>query len=287
MKLIAIDMDGTLLNSQQTISRQNKEAIQAAISQGIQVVIATGRAHFDAQTFIGEAGLALPIIGANGATYHNQQGELELSVPIPNEKAFDIISWLHDEEYYYEIFTNQAIYTPHHGRNLLSIELDRLQSANPSINRDELEAAALKQFNQTGYAFLSSFEDIKKEDTEIYNILAFSFLKEKRDKGWDQFKEEKSLTLVSSGDHNFELEHHNASKGNMLTYLASQYNLPLEETMVIGDSFNDLSMMNAAAYSVAMGNAREEIKQKCTHVTLSNQEDGVADAISLILETQK
>ncbi|RSL33045.1 HAD family phosphatase [Salibacterium salarium] len=285
MKLIAIDMDGTLLNPKQTISPQNKEAIQTAMDEGIQVVIATGRAHFDAHTFLEEAGLSVPIIGANGATYHNKKGELELSVPIAKEQAYDILSWLNDENYYYEVFTNRAIYTPHHGRNLLNIELDRLQSANPQLNREELETAAIKQFNQTGYAFLSSFEDIKKEDIEIYNILAFSFLEEKRNKGWDQFKKETSLTLVSSGDHNFELEHHNASKGNMLTYLASQHNLLLEETLAIGDSFNDLSMMNAAGHSIAMGNAKPEIKNKCSHVTLSNQEDGVAHAIAQLLES--
>ncbi|MFZ4452871.1 Cof-type HAD-IIB family hydrolase [Salibacterium aidingense] len=284
MKLIAIDMDGTLLNPEQIVSRKNRQAIQEAQSRGIKVVIATGRAHFDAQMFLEEAGLALPIIGANGATLHDKEGRRQLSVPMAEHQAYDILAWLEENEYYYEVFTNRAIFTPHHGRDLLSIELDRLESANPETDRKALERASKRQFNQSGYAFISSAADIKKEEVEIYNILAFSFLKEKRDRGWAQFQREEQLTLVSSGDHNFELEHLHASKGQMLKYLADMEGISLEDAAAIGDSFNDLSMMNAVGCSAAMGNARDEIKRQCSITAPSNADDGVAAVITQMLE---
>ncbi|MGY4691318.1 Cof-type HAD-IIB family hydrolase [Salibacterium sp. K-3] len=284
MKLAAIDMDGTLLNPEQKISKANVKAIRDAAQHGVKVVIATGRAHFDAWTFLEEAGLTLPVIAANGATFHDEKGDLQQSVPMPEEKAHAILSWLEDNDYYYEVFTNRAIFTPHHGRDLLSIELDRLESANPAVDRKTLEHAAARQFNQSGYAFISSASDIRQEHVEIYNILAFSFLQEKRDEGWARFQGEEQLTLVSSGDHNFELEHHNASKGQMLQYAAGKEGIALEDTLAIGDSFNDLSMMRTAGYSAAMGNARNEIKQQCTITAPSNAEDGVAAIITQMLE---
>ncbi|WP_041087506.1 Cof-type HAD-IIB family hydrolase [Jeotgalibacillus soli] len=282
MKLIAIDLDGTLLNSQNEISDENKTAIKQAQKAGIEVVIATGRAHFDVQEIFKDTEISTWIIAANGATIHSPDGKLFSSVPIDKETALQAIAWLEEEGYYYEVFSNEAIYTPQKGRELLEIEMDRVKSANEDVDRATLEEAAAKQYSQSGFSFISSPKELEPASIDIFNILAFSFHQEKLNKGWEKFKGRDDLTLVTSAHHNFELEHSQASKGHALTRLASNFNIPLHETMAIGDSMNDFSMMAIAGKRVAMGNARPEIQHIADEITLRNDEHGVAEALKKI-----
>ncbi|MBP0725242.1 HAD family phosphatase [Bacillus sp. RG28] len=277
-KLIAVDLDGTLLNEENRISDKNLEAIIDAQKNGIEVVVATGRAHFDVKRIFKDTGITTWIISANGATIHKPNGELFHSIPINKEVAIDALSWLEKEGFYYEVSSNHSIYSPQKGQDLLVIEMDRIKSANPDVNIEELQSAAEKQNSQAGFSFIQSYKDIE-EDLDIYNILAFSFHEEKLKKGWSKFETQKELTIVKSANHNFELEHKNASKGNALEILANKLNIELVETAAVGDSFNDLSMLKIAGRSAAMGNANEEIKNACKEITLTNDEDGVAHFI--------
>ncbi|MFD0828156.1 Cof-type HAD-IIB family hydrolase [Neobacillus sp. M.A.Huq-85] len=279
VKLIAVDLDGTLLNEENRISQRNLEAIKFAQSNGVEVVIATGRAHFDVQEIFKDTGLKTWIIAANGATIHQPNGELLHSKAINLEDALTILSWLENENFYYEVFTNHSIFTPQNGRELLAIEMDRLKSANPDVSIEKLKYAAKKQYSQTGFSFIKSYQDLIGMKEDIYNILAFSFHEEKLKKGSSQFEYLEDITIVSSAKHNFEFEHKNASKGIALEILANKLGIPLTDTAAVGDSFNDLSMMRAAGKSIAMGNALEEIKDLCDEVTLPNVEDGVAHLI--------
>ena len=279
IKLVAVDLDGTLLNENNEVSKKSLASIKLAEENGIEVVIATGRAHFDVQAIFENTDIKTWIIGANGATIHKPNGELFHSEPINRQDAIDILSWLEQEEYYYEVFSNQSIYTPQYGKELLAIEMDRLKSANPEVNIDQLQNAVNKQFSQTGFSFIKSYKDLLKNDMDFYNILAFSFSEEKLQKGWNRFEQSKDLTIVTSANHNFELEHKNASKGNALQILAGKLNIDLSKTAAIGDSFNDVSMLKIAGRSAAMGNAQKEIQELCHEVTLSNVEDGVAHFI--------
>ncbi|MBT2214940.1 Cof-type HAD-IIB family hydrolase [Virgibacillus dakarensis] len=288
MRLIAIDLDGTLLNKENRISQNNLQAIKDAQSSGVEVVVATGRAHFDVKEIFKGTGINTWIIGANGATIHKPDGNLFHSVPIHKEVVMEILRWLEQEDFYYEVFSKYSIFTPHNGRELLAIEMDRVKSANPDTNMQELHEAARKQFSQTGFSYIQSFTDLLQMDTEFYNILAFSFDAEKLKKGWTKFAPRKELSIVKSAKHNFELENVNASKGFALKRLANKLNIPLADTAAVGDSFNDLSMLKIAGSSAAMGNAHPEIKNACHEITLSNDEDGVAHFIhSLSLVSKK
>lgn len=91
--------------------------------------------------------------------------------------------------------------------------------------------------------------------------------------------------MVISSDRNFEVEHKDASKGNALCYLANHLSIPMQETVAIGDSYNDISMLTMAGKGIAMGNANDDIKAVCSKVTLTNVEDGVAHALFNILKT--
>ncbi len=280
MKMIAIDLDGTLLNNESQISTENLEAIKKAQNEGVEVVVATGRAEFDVREVFSKTGLSTWVIGANGATIHTPEGELFDSVPIQPKDAEEILSWLEAEDYYYEVFSDDAILTPEKGRDLLYIELDRIRTANPDANIAELEHALKKQFGQTGFKKVPSYREIIESGAPLYNVLAFSFEKEKRDQGWRHFENYPHLTLVSSGVHNFELEHKYASKGMALEKLATHLGYDLRDTAAIGDSPNDLSMLSVAGHKAAMGNGRDAVLEACDFITKTNDEHGVAHAIT-------
>ncbi|WP_110111864.1 Cof-type HAD-IIB family hydrolase [Bacillus sp. CGMCC 1.16541] len=283
-KLIAIDLDGTLLNNENEISNENLQAIKDAQAQGVEVVVATGRAAFDVKQIFAKTDVKTWIIAANGATIHEPTGEQYVSVPMEKTEALAILKWLEENDYYYEVFSDEAIYTPQNGRELIAIEMDRLKSANPELDVESLQLAASKQFSQSGFAFIPSYTELENQSLPIYNILAFSFDEEKLTNGWNRFKDRQDLTLVTSANHNFELEHKDASKGNALKRLADHLQLSLDESAAIGDSMNDYSMLSVVKTGIAMGDARQEIKDIATFVTKENDEHGVAHAIYRLLK---
>lgn len=141
MKLIAIDLDGTLLNSKHQVSLENENALRQAQRDGIEVVVSTGRAHFDVMSIFEPLGIKTWVISANGAVIHDPEGRLYHHETIDKKRAYDILSWLESENYYYEVFTGSAIYTPQNGRELLDVELDRFRSANPEADLSVLKQA--------------------------------------------------------------------------------------------------------------------------------------------------
>ncbi|WP_028400169.1 Cof-type HAD-IIB family hydrolase [Ectobacillus panaciterrae] len=284
MSLIAIDLDGTLLNHRNEISEENIKAIQYAQERGFEVVISTGRAYFDVRKICEKAGLSTFVIGTNGATIHSKDEKRISAAAIDKNHVLSILRWLDERNYYYEVFTEKAIYTLKKGREDFYNEIKSMSSADLDADMKELVEMAERQFDQFGYVLVENYHDILKQEEDFYNILACSFDKKKLEEGWAQFKEFDELLVVSSADHNIEITSKNASKGIALEKLVSLTNCSLDQAMAIGDSNNDLSMLQKVGYSVAMGNAKDEIKNVCTATTLKNDENGVAHAIYQYLE---
>lgn len=281
MSFIAIDLDGTLLNGENEISEENKKAIQYAKDRGIEVIISTGRAYFDVQTICKKAGISPYIIGTNGATTHSKDGKVLSSIPISKERVESILKWLDERDFYYEVFTDKAIYTLEKRREYFYQEIQRLKSTDLY---KETAAEAERQFDQFGYVLVENYPDILKQEEEVFNILACSFDQKKLAEAWDRFNMIGELGVVSSAEHNIEITNNSASKGNALEKMAFLMNVSLEKSMAIGDSNNDLSMFRKVGYSVAMGNAKDDIKAVCTTTTLKNDDDGVAHAIYQFME---
>ncbi|MDQ0247743.1 Cof subfamily protein (haloacid dehalogenase superfamily) [Bacillus fengqiuensis] len=284
MSFIAIDLDGTLLNDQNEISEENIKAIRYAGDRGFEVVISTGRAYFDVQTICEKAGLSQFVIGTNGSTIHSKHGERISSIILTEDCVKSILQWLDDRNYYYEVFTDKAIYTLKKRREHFQNEIQSLKSAHLDEDMKELVEVAERQFDQVGYVLVENYHDILKREEEFYNILACSFDKNKLKEAWSQFEKFDELQVVSSADHNIEMTSRSASKGMALEKLAFLLNGSLDQAMAIGDSNNDLSMFEKVGYSVAMGNAKDDIKAVCTTTTLTNDENGVAHAIYRYME---
>jgi len=284
--LIAIDLDGTLLNHENTISAENMEALTFAHDQGVMVVIATGRSYHDVINILNESNFPMTpwIISANGSTIHHPNGEKVHSVPIEKEAAEPILKWLEDEGFYYEVFADHSLLTPQHGRDLLEKEAEKLRTEDPSVKEEDIQRALATQYSQTGFEFIPSYQDIIRSNADIYNILAFSFHDEKLNRGKENFRGLKGFSIVSSGKHNFEFIHENSSKGKALEKLGEILQIPLLKMAAVGDNYNDVSMLTMVGRSAAMGNADDAVKEKAHEVTLENHEHGVAHFIYRLLK---
>lgn len=284
---MTFDLDGTLLNHESKLSAENVQSLKEAQEKGIEIIVATGRNYPDVVEIFKKTGIKTWIIAANGATIHTPDGKLFCDVPMEKEKALELLKWLEEHEYYYEVFSKNYLYTKETARELIAIEMDRLCTANPNIDRAELEHHANTQFSQTNFSFIASYQDLKDESIPVYNILAFSFDQKKLAKGWETFKDDTSVTLVTSGKYNFEFEHLLASKGHALTKLTNHLGISLQNTLAMGDSMNDLSMLALVGYPVAMGNAREDVKATCLEVADTNDQHGVAKTINKVLNKMR
>lgn len=111
IKLIATDMDGTLLNAAHEISKENVDAIKFAQSQGITVAIATGRAFYEANTPVAETDLSVPYICLNGAEVRDESFNIMNTSNLNHELVERIKSILDKDDVYYQIYTNRGIYT--------------------------------------------------------------------------------------------------------------------------------------------------------------------------------
>lgn len=279
MKLIAIDLDGTLLNEKHQISEENSRALKRAKEQGIEVVIATGRAYFDARSICEKAGLNPYIISYTGAAIHSKEGQSIYSMPMDKQDVRTIVSWLDENRFYYEVSTDTGIYTPSVGKEILQRELDELKGTPNETKLAGLERLMKAMYGQFGMIFFNKHEEFMNREEGFYKILGCSFNETKHQIGVKQFSGMKQLEMVSSAESNFELLNEQASKGNALELLAAQLHIPFDQVMAIGDSPNDISMLASVKHSVAMGNAKEEIKAICKFVTHTNVNDGVAHAI--------
>ncbi|PAD34465.1 Cof-type HAD-IIB family hydrolase [Terribacillus saccharophilus] len=270
-KLVAIDLDGTFLNQYYTISSLHASTVKKAQQKGAEIVIATGRANFDVQRLFQNEQLSTWVIGANGATTYDPEGHLTVSLPMETIYAKEIITWLNEENYYYEIVTDNEIFITSKAKQLLQDEMDIVQSA----ERSEMERARERQLGQANLQEIEDYIDVFQSEKEIYKITIVSFDEERRRIAADTLSK-KGLNLFSSADFNLEIVDNKASKGNALKKLAKKLDMKQDDIIAIGDSMNDLPMLEIAGTKVAMGNATEEVKQHCDYTTETNEKDGVA-----------
>lgn len=284
MKLIATDLDGTLLNEEHEISEENIIAIRRAQEKGIEVVVATGRTYLDALSICKQYGLKTYLITYNGASIHNKDGQQLLALTMDRNDVTYMIKWLDENDYYYEVSTDQKIYIPENGKERLKREADILKGTEFAIDPNYFLETLDQIFSQIGMTSVNHYEEIMSANEGVYKVFCFSFDDPKRQLAINQFSEMKKFMMTSSMANNFELGHKDASKGNALQMVADQLQISLMQAMAVGDNYNDVSMMKRVKYSVAMGNANDDIKELCNSVTDSNEQNGVAHAIQKFMD---
>lgn len=285
IKLIATDMDGTLLNAAHEISEENVQAIKYAQSQGITVAIATGRAFYEANTPIAQTDLKLPYICLNGAEVRDESFNISSTSNLNRELIDRITHVLNREDIYYQIYTSIGIYTENPQRDL-EIYIDIAERAGQQADVEKIKSGIQKRIDNGTLKVVENYDKIKDTPGEIVmKILAFDSDLDKIDRVSEELAQSGSLAVSSSSRGNIEITHADAQKGIALQTIADRLNIDMSDVMAIGDNLNDVSMLERVGYSVAMSNATPEVKAVADFETESNEDSGVGKAIMKLLKT--
>lgn len=285
MKLIAIDLDGTLLSPDGTISKENKDAILFAQKNNCHVAICTGRSFKDAEHIVQKAGLDCSILASNGAIAH-YNGRIIQNRTLPTESTKDLIALLNSSSFYFEIYTSEGIILHENSEAMLNGEIQDLQERGVTFPVDFAHHMIQVELSQYGIQFIKNYDRLGDSLFDINKILALSFDEVKLNKMYRILKNRTDISVTNSAWCNIDIGHLDSNKGVAVKEMASYLNIPIKNTITIGDNFNDVSMFQISGMSIAMGNAKDEIKRGCTHTTLSCEENGVAHAIEEIILKQ-
>ena len=285
IKLIASDMDGTLLNHNHKIPKENVKLINFAKNQGIEFVVATGRAYYEALPALNEENINCDVISFNGGVVYDKNGNIISITPMLPKDLYYTIEILKSFDISYQLYTKNTIYTTSIETDINAyIDLIRSNGYEPDVEHLRAEA---QQKLEVGY--ITEVENIElylneKENPPI-KIIAISNDISKLENAAKLLSENTSISVTSSGANNIEIMHKNATKGKALKEIAKIYGINLENAVAIGDNLNDQAMLDIVGYSVAMKNGNIKLKEQAKYVTeKTNSEGGVADTIFKLIE---
>lgn len=262
IKLVAIDLDGTLLDNDRKISARAKEAIRMVRARGVEVTLATGRLFASAQTFAQELGLNMPLITYQGALVKvSGTGEVLYSRNVPPDLAQQVVKMGKEHNCTVNFYVDDHVL---------------VETLTP-------EAA---DYSRTYNAVFREVGDLGKvAHLAPIKLLLIDYDEERLDHLWQEclglFGD--SLYITKSLPPFLEFLHPEATKARGIDALVKHMGITARQVMVIGDSFNDLDMLEYAGFAVVMGNAYEEVKSKADYITLSNEDDGVAEALEKLI----
>ncbi|MFZ5597149.1 MAG: Cof-type HAD-IIB family hydrolase [Bacillota bacterium] len=256
-KMIATDLDDSLLDDSFRISAENREAIFRASREGIRVVLATGRMYRSALPYALELGLDTPLITYQGAYVRPaRSGEVLYHRPVPLELALEVLERLAPLGYHVNIYIDDS---------LLVEEL----SGETRIYRSISGVEAVPVGNLVDY-----LGRVRREPTKVLVVAPEEKINELQDKMKACFGDR--LYITKSKPIFLEFMHPEATKGRALEAVAGRYGIGMENIIAVGDSYNDLDMLERAGLGVAVANAGEEIRRRAGFVTTSNNSGGVA-----------
>lgn len=256
-RLIAMDLDDTLLTDDLTVSDRTIDAMKKAISQGVHLTIATGRMFASAQRIAKQVGLNVPIITYQGSLIRNLLDEEVLyERSVPAEEARKLYEYTREHGLHLQTYIDDKLYSFDDGDKLAAYAK---LSGIPYIVEPDFDR--LPPGNHTKLIII---DDPAKLD-DLFPILR------------DYMGEEVHMTKSKA---NFlEFLHREGTKGHALRFLAEHYGFSMEETIAMGDAWNDREMIEAAGLGVAMANAVPALREIADYVTLGNNEDGVAHVL--------
>lgn len=263
IKLIGLDLDGTVFDSKKRISQRTKQAIQQAIQKDVIVMITTGRPYRGLPTELTGIKNVRYALSSNGATVFDfVENKTLYKNCMTGEKAIEIAKCMPDDALLEMYVDGIGYISSQHYKNIMdyiSIEL-RNYIRDTRIPVDDL------------YSMVVSNSDVEK-----VHILFPT--KENKLKVLDNILKIKDIAVVDSIENNMEITKSGVSKGSTLIEFGKTLGISPNEIMACGDSENDYTMIESAGLGVAMGNASDRIKKISDFITLTNDENGVAHAI--------
>ena len=284
IKLIASDMDGTLLHDDHMISEENLKAIRKAQEMGRHFTIVTGRDYGAVKSYLEECNLKCECILSNGAEYRDINGNIIESVYMNKESAKITFDILNEANLCIQLMTNNGSYITNKESDKKAI-IDRFKLFNPKMSEEEVEEFVAKFHKERGMKEIDNIYEILESDIEILKIVTFDNDEKLIAELKDKLRENASdLAVASTFSNDIEISDIKAQKGLILAKTIKKMGIDKSEVIVLGDSFNDYSMFTEFENSYAMENAIPEIKEIAKYITDTNNNDGVAKAIYKALE---
>lgn len=270
IKLLALDLDGTVLNNAKHITPVTRAALEAAIAAGVTVIPASGRPITGlCEEFLSIPGVEYALTSNGAAVYRLRDNRAIYTNYLDTDLAAELMEGMLKLELMATFFADGQGYAVARQMSLL----DRLPLDEP-----------VKAYLRTSRKLLEDPVSFIRQQGKVEKF-SLNFVHGPDDK-WVDYEGLKQildrhpeLSVVSGGTDNLEITSPTASKGTALLALADFLGIPHDQTMACGDSENDLEMLKAAGFSVAMANCEDCIRPYVDAVTGTNEEDGVAQAI--------
>ena len=256
-KLLALDLDGTLLNSAMRLSETNTAALQKAVESGVSVVLATSRWFGLAKRTSDRLGLTTPIISSNGAEVRWPDGSEILSLKLNPGVARDIVTYGDDNGW--EMFTTMSHAT--------------YMQMRPGVIPEKLPG---------GLRVAERHSDHLDEGAPItLQVWQEAAVSECRELFAEKYKDDVNFSFNTpiGQPHYVVMSNPEAEKANALAAVCKELGVAPEETIAMGDSESDIEMLRFAGLGIAMRNSPDEVRRHALHIAPSNDEDGVAWAV--------
>ena len=283
-KLVAIDLDGTMLNSYGIVTENTKKTIQNTIQKGTEVIIASGRPIDSIKAIAEEIGSKKYLIAGNGALiYDIQKEQIIYDKFLPKQKVLEIIKICEENSIAYNIYTEKTVLTTALKYNVLYYQKENLKKEESkqtkiSIIKDMYEYVKKQKEDKflkvticddSQAVFQSIIRKLRK--IEGIEVMDASHMSRKTIK---QGTEEITVEYYYA-----EISMENVDKWYAIEHLMQKMNLQKDEVMTIGDNINDKKMIQEAGMGVIMEGSTPEVSEIADYITTSNNEEGVAKAL--------
>lgn len=283
-KLLAIDLDGTLLDSYGQVTQKNKEAIRKAIENSVEVVLTSGRSPRSVKNLAEEIGANNYFICGNGAIiYDNRMDNVIFNKFINKNKVLQIIKTCEENSIYYSINTKNSIITKSLNYNVLFYHQENSRKTDDKKTNINIVNDIYKYINEReeeDYLKITICDSNKIIFNRILNII-------KSIKDVDVLDVAHiSRKIIKNGTEEIimkyfytEVTNKNVDKWNAIKFLTEKLGINTNEIATIGDNVNDITMIKNAGIGIAMGNSAPYIKEVADYVVVDNDSSGVAEAI--------
>ncbi|MFM2485295.1 pyridoxal phosphatase [Celerinatantimonas yamalensis] len=263
-RLVAFDLDGTLLNSQRLIPAESIQAIQALRAQGVRVVLVTGRHHVAVRAYHHQLQLDTPVVCCNGTyLYDFQEDRVIHGAPLSREQAEQVLEQMADDSINMLMYTTTAMNyqkLDDHLKGLQEWAQTVAPELRPVLNQSDLYS--LIEQGETIWKFVACGDDtdyIQQQVQQLQQRLGLSC-------EWSWFNR---VDISAPGN----------TKGNCLQQLLQDWHIDPCDVIAFGDNGNDVSLLNAAGVGVAMGNAVESLKEVADYISADNDHQGIVQGL--------
>lgn len=291
-KLVAIDLDGTLLNSHGEVSESTRKALLEAKEKGTEIVLASGRPISSTESLALELGVDNYLISGNGAAvYDIKKQKVICDRFLSREQVLNIAKLCEENSFFYNVYTEDEVIASSLNYNILYYHKENVKKVEERRTHINLVQNISDYIKQTGKnKFLKV--TICDESQFIFNSI---MKKVKQIKGIDVLEVEyMSRKKIKSGTDDVDIQYYyteitneNVNKWSAIEFLLNKLDIKPEEVMAIGDNMNDKEMIQNSGLGVVMGNSNPIIKEMANVIVSDNNSEGVLEAINRFILTKK